>query len=63
MNKPTASKPMPIRKAIREVLRLASIAKDTSNRELYLDTRNWLRTHIKQRNTGKFVFFGKPQVA
>lgn len=50
-------KSMPIRKAIRDVLRTASIAKETRDRELQLECNNWLRANIRHRNTGKFIFF------
>lgn len=47
---------MPIRKAIKQVLRTAFIAKESRNKELYLECRGWLQAHLHQRHTGKFIF-------
>lgn len=52
-----AIKSMPIRKAIREVLRVAHIAKETHNRQLQLECNDWLRKNIRNRNSGKLWFF------
>ena len=54
---PTTAKSMPIRQAIREVLKVAHIAKETSNRELRLECNDWLYRNIKHRNTSKLWFY------
>jgi hypothetical protein len=48
---------MSIRRAIRQVLRTAFIAKETRNREAYLDCRAWIHRYWHERNSGKSVFF------
>lgn len=57
MNMNMNVKSMPIRKAIRMVLRTAGIAKDTRNRELQLECNNWLRNNIRHRNSGKLWLY------
>lgn len=47
---------IPIKQAIKQVLRSARIAKETSNRELYLHCRHWLQIHLSKRNTGQYLF-------
>jgi hypothetical protein len=69
--KPTASKQgtalqskvqgihaLPLRTAIKLVLRRARIAKDTRNRCMTVECREWLREHIPMRNAGKQYFWG-----
>jgi len=48
---------VPVREAIRMILKKAYIAKITGNRELVVACRYWLQEHIPQRNTNRYIFF------
>ena len=48
---------MPIRDAIRAMLKKAYIAKETGNRHAYTEIRYWLKRHIRLRNTGRKVYW------
>jgi len=53
---PALIKRTPIRVAIKQALRKARYAKDTYNRELYVEIREWLKVNIRKRNKELFVF-------
>lgn len=48
---------MDIRGAIKIALKRAFIAKETGNREAYLDLTDWIRKNWRERNTGKQIFW------